>query len=186
MSSKHSLFDYVMIAGVGALLAGGFVFWVSTSFRQSELMGGLPPGEVAPAIQAAAWLNGEAPTPESLAGKVIVLDAWASNCFPCHKNAEQLVEVHKRYRDRDVIFLGLTGEDERNLLEIKNFLHLHKVTWPNGYNAHETLFEFEAEFIPAVWVIGRDGKIVWNSDSRKSLEEGIEQALADTAQPSAV
>ncbi len=39
---------------------------------------GLEVGAIAPKVTGAGWLNGDAPKPESLKGKVVVLDAWAS------------------------------------------------------------------------------------------------------------
>lgn len=36
------------------------------------------PGRPMPQIEAQGWLNGEGPTRESLAGKVVVLNVWAS------------------------------------------------------------------------------------------------------------
>ncbi len=62
---------------------------------------------------------------------------------------------------------------------MESFLHKAGIKWPNGYGADNTLLQLEAHFIPAVWVIGTDGRVVWNRDSRKTLEEGIEEALKD-------
>jgi hypothetical protein len=39
---------------------------------------GLEPGKPAPVLVAEGWINGNAPTPEILNGKVVVIDAWAS------------------------------------------------------------------------------------------------------------
>ena len=61
---------------------------------------------------------------------------------------------------------------------IEEFVSEVGIEWPNGFGASQTLLEFQAEYIPSVWVIGTDGKIVWNHDSRGTLEDGIEQALA--------
>ncbi len=62
---------------------------------------------------------------------------------------------------------------------MESFLHKAGIKWLNGYGAYNTLQQLQANFIPAVWVIGADGRVVWNRDSRKTLEEGIEEALKD-------
>ncbi|MCH7686565.1 MAG: hypothetical protein IH899_07790 [Planctomycetes bacterium] len=64
------------------------------------------------------------------------------------------------------------------------FLHKAGIKWLNGYGAFNTLQQLQANYIPAVWVIGTDGRVVWNTDSQKTLEEGIEQALKDRDQRS--
>jgi hypothetical protein len=61
-----------MAAGVSLLAGCGFQ--PPTGTMSSTL---LPPGSVAPPLAGEGWLNGEGHAPEELAGKVIVLDAWA-------------------------------------------------------------------------------------------------------------
>ena len=85
--------------------------------------------------------------------------------------------MYQKYRERGVIFIGLTDEDEGELSDIKAFLSDTVVTWPNGYGAAETLRAFDSPYIPAIWVIGPDGKVAWNDRSSGTLEDGIDKAL---------
>lgn len=87
--------------------------------------------------------------------------------------------MYEKYRDNDsVVFLGLTLEDATTLEESRRFVEETEMSWPNGYGAGETLNGFDLQALPSIWVVGRDGKVVWNHDSPGDLEEGIEQALA--------
>ncbi|MBT4865789.1 MAG: TlpA family protein disulfide reductase, partial [Planctomycetaceae bacterium] len=140
--------------------------------------GGLEAGNDLPQIVAEGWLNGEAPTAEQLKGKVIVVNAWFTTCPHCLTEAPTLVKTHAAYRDRDVVFIGLTFEGADQLPDIERFLGGTGISWPNGYGALGTLTELEAEYFPAAWVIGRDGKIVWSHDSPGELADGIELALS--------
>lgn len=141
-------------------------------------MYGLAPGAPAPAIEAAGWLNGPAPTPDDLAGKVLVVDAWATWCGPCRARAPELAKIHEQYHGRGVTFIGLTAEGAEQIPVMQEFFRSAGVTWSNGYGAVKTLHEFGNLVIPSVWVVGRDGKIVWNDASGTPLETGIEAALA--------
>jgi hypothetical protein len=67
---------------------------------------------------------------------------------------------------------------------MESFLHKADIKWLNGYGAYNTLKQLEAHYIPAVWVIGADGRVVWNQDSRKTLEEAIEEAIKERDQRS--
>jgi len=76
------------------------------------------------------------------------------------------------------VFIGLTSEDASALSDVKKFLRETGITWPNGYGAEKTIQGFKVSFIPAKWVIGRDGKVVWNQGSEGEFSDGIEKALA--------
>lgn len=141
-------------------------------------MGGLTPGETAPPIEAEGWLNGEPPSAAELAGKVVVVDAWAHWCVPCRDAAPHLVSAYETYKDRGVVFIGLTTEGADAMERSKAFLKATGITWPNGYGARETLAQFQTVGVPSIWIIGRDGKVAWNRDSPGDLEAGIKRALA--------
>jgi thiol-disulfide isomerase/thioredoxin len=142
--------------------------------------GGLRPGETAPAVTAAGWLNGERPTAADLSGKVVVVDAWFAACPPCRKKAPELVELYQRFHERGVVFIGLTPDSQDDLPNIQRFLENTGIPWPNGYGAVETLEKFltDGGYFPSAWVIGADGKVVWNEDSPGRMDEAIEQALS--------
>jgi thiol-disulfide isomerase/thioredoxin len=137
-------------------------------------------GEPLPTIVAEGWLNGEPPTAQEMAGHVVVLDVWATWCKFCPQSARELVKLHHEYKDRGVLFVGLSTESAEARSAMRAFLDKYKVTWPNGYGADRTLGELGVEGIPAVWVVGTDGKIVWDSMLGGTVEEAIQKALAAT------
>lgn len=136
-----------------------------------------------PELKAAGWVNGEAPTKESLKGKVVVICCWATWCGPCREEAPHLVAVHKRFAKRGVTFIGLTTDGESDLDKIDQFLKKAGITWLNGWGADETCNELKAEYIPALYVVDRNGQVVWFSlDKRnngETLEDVVEAALAE-------
>jgi thiol-disulfide isomerase/thioredoxin len=140
-------------------------------------LGGLEPGKPAPVIEAAGWFNGQPPSSGGLRGKVVVVDAWATWCLPCRMQAPELVEAYQKFRQRPVVFIGLTDEGRESLPKIREYLVSTGITWPNGYGAGDTLVNFETMALPATWVIGPDGIILWNHDSPGTLEQAIENAL---------
>ena len=46
-----------------------------------------------------------------LKGKVVVLNFWASWCIPCAQEAADLQATYEKYKDQDVVFLGVDWTD---------------------------------------------------------------------------
>jgi thiol-disulfide isomerase/thioredoxin len=141
--------------------------------------GGLEAGQPMPEIVAEAWINGEPPVASERAGKVTVVVAWAFWCGPCAAEAPHLVKTWKKYKDQDVQFIGLTVQDSATRDRSEAFLKRAGIEWPNAIGAGPTLEALKCEAIPAVWVVDRSGKIVWNFDSDGDLEPAIDRALAE-------
>ena len=88
--------------------------------------------------------------------------------------------MYEKFRERDdIVFLGLTFEDDPYVPYIEQFLEQTGITWLNGYGAEATLERFKVKLFPTLYVIGTDDRIAWTGSApTDGLEEGIEQALA--------
>lgn len=58
-------------------------------------------------------LDGDDVTPESLAGKVVVLDFWSTVCPPCQAQTPVLNEVYERFRNEDEVSFLAVSTDSR-------------------------------------------------------------------------
>lgn len=59
-------------------------------------------------VDSGEWLNSDKPlTLESLAGKVVVLHFYAFGCINCIRNFPTYVEWQERFRDKDVVIIGI-------------------------------------------------------------------------------
>lgn len=137
-----------------------------------------------PPIQALGWINSPALTAEDLKGKVLVIDAWAFWCGPCAAIVPSLIEIHNKYKDQGVVFIGLTAEGggQSALKKTKDFVSQLHIPWANAYGAIPPLEALNVTAIPQLWVVGRDNNIVfheigWASQSPEEITEAIEEAL---------
>lgn len=146
------------------------VFVVSEYRKKPEQTGGVGPGEVFPEIQADGWINGEPPSKSELAGHIVVVDVWASWCPQCAWLAGKLAEMEQKYEGKGVIFIGLTSDRKDSLPQIEAFIEKAKMKFPNGYGALKTVQQTRAEVLPALWVIGPDGRVLWNGDRAREKE----------------
>ena len=58
--------------------------------------------------------------PQEYAGKVVVLDFWASWCVPCRRSFPWLNSMHGKYQDAGLVIVGVNLDMERS--EAERFL----------------------------------------------------------------
>ena len=99
----------------------------------------------------------EGKLPDSLKGKVVVVDFWASWCLPCAESFPVLDELQKKYGDRLVI-IGVNVDEKPAKMEA--FLKKHQVSFIVVRDAEQKLVATaEPETMPTSFVLDADGKI---------------------------
>ena len=169
---KEQIFLLLVLAGVVVFAS----LRLSQTFRPRADVA-VKVGMTAPPIEGAGWVNGQPLTTKDLQGKVYLVEAFAYWCGPCRAETKRLVQLHGHYGDR-VQFLAMTAEPEKALPKTRQFLKDQEVPWPVVYGAEESMVEWGVEGIPEVWLIGPDGKVLWNAASEESLTDAIDAALA--------
>jgi peroxiredoxin len=79
----------------------------ASSFAQQNLK----PGSTAPVFTAAS-MDGKTVDLNRLQGKIVVLTFWSTKCEICHAEIPKLNRIAARYKDQNVVFIGLTMENE--------------------------------------------------------------------------
>lgn len=118
--------------------------------------------------------------PKDLAGKVVVIDFWASWCPTCVEEMPRTKKVYEKYRPKGVEFVGISLDETKEKAE--KFVKANQMNWVQAFDgpASPTAQKYAVAGIPSLWVIGRDGRIV-SDDARKDMEAAIEKALAAPA-----
>jgi cytochrome c biogenesis protein CcmG/thiol:disulfide interchange protein DsbE len=92
------------------------------------------------------------------AGKVVVLNFFASWCPPCKEENPALVRVWERYRTSDVVFIGIVFGDSTD--KARTYVSTNGVTWPTVQDADgSTAFAYGVFGPPETYFIGPDGII---------------------------
>jgi len=68
-------------------------------------------GKTAPELKVTKWYNGNFAGIHNSTGKVILLDFWATWCVPCKKMFPALRKYQDKYRNDNLIIIGLTKLD---------------------------------------------------------------------------
>ena len=116
--------------------------------------------------------------PNDTQGKVIVVDFWASWCPPCRQAMPHMKQLHEKYKGKDVVIVGISLDDNRAALEkyIKDTGILWVITYTGKRWSDPTVQEYGVDGIPAVWVIGKDGKVI-STNAETNTGEIIDKAL---------
>jgi thiol-disulfide isomerase/thioredoxin len=95
--------------------------------------------------------------PDSLAGKVVIVDFWASWCLPCAESFPVMDELQKKYGDRLVIIA--VNVDEK-AAKMETFLKKHPVTFTVVHDAEQKMVaRVEPETMPTSFIIDGAGKV---------------------------
>lgn len=74
-------------------------------------------GDKAPPITITEWVKGDE-VKNFDAGKVYVVEFWATWCGPCVASMPHLSKLQKEYADKGVRIIGVSASDKRNTLDL--------------------------------------------------------------------
>lgn len=126
------------------------------------------------------------------AGRVYVVNLWATWCGPCHAEVPGLNKVYDDYRARGVEFVGLTTESPEDAAgKVREFARQYDVKYKLGWVDGETAREMASwnptytgrYTVPQTFVVAADGRIVlhirgYNARVPDMIRSGVEKALS--------
>jgi thiol-disulfide isomerase/thioredoxin/outer membrane lipoprotein-sorting protein len=119
----------------------------------------------------------------SLRGKVVFIDFWATWCPPCRESLPhtQSLSQHEKVKSGDLVVLAVNARED--LDTVKKFMQ------DNNYSFRvlldkdgKVMDSFKVRGIPTFVVIDREGKVAWVQvgfmpGSEKAMEDAVTQAL---------
>ena len=126
------------------------------------------------------------------AGKVLVVNLWATWCGPCRLEIPELVKLHKEFRSEGLEIVGLsTEEPEHSAEKVRNFVQDFEVSYRVGWATNEVALGLMQgrDSIPQSYVISRDGHVLKRfigfnpvttpPQIKEAIQEALNQKAAD-------
>lgn len=159
----------------------GLVDFLAGSYAQGTLIGSQMPR------MDITWSSEESLTSfDSLRGKVIVLDFWATWCGPCVAEMPHMKELYAQYKDKGVEFIGVSldyPEDHprgSGLEKLRTYVDENDIGWPQYYQGNYWQSDFSTGWginsIPAIFVVDTEGNL-HSTNARGKLDTMIPELL---------
>jgi len=122
-------------------------------------------------------LAGRAIDPSALAGKVVIVDFWASWCAPCKQELPALEKLYKKYKDKGLVVIGVSVDNE--LDKARELAKSLKLSFPNAHDAEKSAAEkFDPPRMPSSYVIDQKGIVRYvHAGFRAGDEADIEREI---------
>ena len=127
-------------------------------------------------------LDGKPVTMDGLAGKVVLIDFWATWCGPCREALPRIKKVAEKFSEQPLVVLSISVDTDD--AKWRDFVAKNQMTWPQYRDAGmdgkiATLFGIHA--IPATFSIDADGVLedqhVGEADIEGKLKKMIARAV---------
>lgn len=112
-------------------------------------------------------------------GKVVLIDFWATWCGPCVAELPNVIAAYNKLHEKGFEIIGISLDSDKGTLT--KFIKERNMAWPQYFDGkgwdNEISTRFGVSSIPAMWLVGKDGKLV-STNVRGQLEAMVEKELA--------
>jgi len=117
--------------------------------------------------QAPDWtlktLDGKEVSLQSLRGKVVFLNFWASWCPPCREEMPSMEQLARKYQGRDLVMVAVSEDTDRAQLDtfLRDFMPAGDRTMTIAMDeSSRTSTSYSTKLLPETYIINREGRIV--------------------------
>jgi peroxiredoxin len=143
--------------------------------KQGLAMMAVRPGQKLSAFTAKD-LAGKTHTLDEYAGKVLLVDFWATWCGPCREELPNVKKVYDQFKDQGFAILGISLDHQQPTLEA--YIKEQGIEWPQVFEGNQILAEqYAVVTIPRMLLVDRQGVIRYVDVRGLALEKAVTELL---------
>jgi cytochrome c biogenesis protein CcmG/thiol:disulfide interchange protein DsbE len=106
----------------------------------------------------------------SLRGKPVLVDFWATWCMPCRESMPHLAKLYDEFKGKGLALVSVSKDDDP--ADAARFVAKYKYSW---LNVADPKWESDGDWgesgIPRLVLIGKDGKVLFESEGFDEAQE---------------
>ena len=127
--------------------------------------------------------TGAAHTMDSLRGKVVLINFWATWCGPCKKEIPDLSKLYLKFKEKGVVMLGVLTNDNPSETDLLNFQSDAVMEFPIVRQTSDILVSFNyPQALPTTFIYDRAGRRVGKPRVGAIKHEDMEAMLTELTQ----
>ena len=100
---------------------------------------------------------------------LVIINFWASWCLPCLEEFPSLVNLHNKFKDKDLLIIGINSDEDEIDKNIKKTVKKYSIEFPIVKDVETKITdEFMISAIP-VSIIYFNGKVIEVSNGKKDF-----------------
>jgi len=128
-------------------------------------------------------LDGKKITRDSLKGKVVILDFWATWCPPCRAAIPHLVELYKKYGNQGLVIVGVSL-DRGGKEEVADFAERNHIDYNLVMGANNAILKDfgDVSSIPTIIILNQQSEIIfkavgYNAEIAQTIDGKVVESL---------
>ena len=107
-------------------------------------------------------------------GKPTIVEFWATWCPPCRASIPHLNAINKKFKEKGLVIVGISDEKKEDVEKFRKGLPMEYTVAIGGAALEKTL---GISGIPHAFIVGKDGKVVWEGHPMRLTDAEIEKVL---------
>jgi thiol-disulfide isomerase/thioredoxin len=146
-------------------------------------------GEAAPPFSLQT-LDGRTVTRDSLKGKVVLLDFWATWCAPCLKALPELKDLRQKNAGQPLVIVSVSVDEDKKI--VQEFASRNGMDWVQTWDGQmKAVSAFRVDSFPSYVILDSEGRIAYRQKgwspgrSAAALGAAVTRALESIHRPAA-